>query len=131
MSSFLASCCWLEILDCWKRKLLDKSWSGICCSAVGDSRLPNRCLLNAHIPVTAPTGPGRRNLHAQVPARMCREARGFGCKDSRSPRQGEVQLPCLCNTVYFIVILGGMAALLPKLLVISHSKTLAFVYHNM
>lgn len=26
MSSFLASCCWLEILDCWKRKLLDKSW---------------------------------------------------------------------------------------------------------
>lgn len=56
---------------------------------------------------------------------------GLGARIAGAQRQEEVQLPCLCNTVYFIVILGGMAALLPKLLVISHSKTLAFVYHNM
>lgn len=29
------------------------------------------------------------------------------------------------------LFLGGMAALLPKLLIISHSKILAFVYHSM
>lgn len=43
--------------------------------------------------------------------------------------RGTAALPL--NNTCFIVVLGGMAALLSKLLIISHSKTLAFLYHNM
>lgn len=68
-----------------------------------------------------------RDLHAC--ACMFTGACGFGCRCSRSPGQGEVQLPHHCHIGY-LVALGGLTALLARLLIISHSKTLVFIFHS-
>lgn len=98
---------------------------------MGNSFLLIQRLLNACTLVTlADSGlRGATCLHKSLLVGAFRGARCLGCRYSESPQQGEGQWPHHCTTRYSAAVLGRLAALLPRLLFISHSKTLVFLFH--